>query len=111
MNPPFGKCSQGGSAYFESAYPDFKSDIGIAFVDKFLHHVERAGCVGAITSRAFIASDSLNKWRSERLLRETPIRSFLDLGYGVLDDAMVEAAAYVVSADKLTKEILLRRAG
>ena len=98
MNPPFGKCSQKGSAYFEKYYPDFKSDIGIAFVDKFLAVAKTGGCVGAITSRAFLASDSLKDWRANNLLEKTPIRCLLDLGYGVLDDAMVEAAAYVVDA-------------
>ena len=98
MNPPFGKCSQDGSIYFESKYPEFKSDIGIAFVDRFLVMSNISGSVGAITSRAFLASDSLHEWRAEKVLCETPIRCLLDLGYGVLDDAMVEAAAYVVDA-------------
>ena len=98
MNPPFGKCSIDGSDYFESNYSNFKSDIGIAFVDRFLAIADNTGCVGAITSRAFLASNSLKEWRANKLLCETPIRCLLDLGYGVLDDAMVEAAAYVVDA-------------
>jgi hypothetical protein len=95
MNPPFGKCSQGSAGYYEEAYTEFKSDIGIAFVDRFTR-LSASCCVGAITSRAFLASDSLDEWRKERLLKSAPLHSMLDLGYGVLDDAMVEAAAYVV---------------
>lgn len=98
MNPPFGKYSEGCAGYYESAYRDFKSDIGIAFVDRFTRLVLPTGCVGAITSRSFLASDSLDDWRRERLLDATPLHSLLDLGYGVLDGAMVEAAAYVVDA-------------
>ena len=98
MNPPFGKCSDGSADYIEAVYPEFKSDIGIAFVNRFIHLSNTNGCVGAITSRSFLASDSFEEWRAEYLLDRTPISSFLDLGYGVLDGAMVEAAAYVVDA-------------
>lgn len=100
MNPPFGKCSDVSADYFNSAYADFKADVGIAFVDRFLGLLNSGGSVGAITSRAFLANDSFKEWRAESLLDKRPINCFLDLGYGVLDDAMVEAAAYVVEASK-----------
>jgi hypothetical protein len=103
MNPPFGKYSDGSKDYFEFAYPSFKSDIGVAFVDRFLNRCTLDGCVGAITSRAFLASDSLEDWRIEYLLDRHPIHCLLDLGYGVLDDAMVEAAVYVVDASPRPK--------
>ena len=98
MNPPFGKCSLQGQEYFDLKYADFKNDIGIAFVDRWLSALNTGGVVGAITSRTFIASDSLTDWRNEVLLYSNPLQYLLDLGYGVLDEAMVEAAAYIVAA-------------
>ena len=37
---------------------------------------------------------SFKKWREEILLHEAEPTVFADLGYGVLDSAMVETAAY-----------------
>ena len=41
---------------------------------------------------------SFQKWREEILLKEAPPVVFADLGLGVLDSAMVEAAAYCLEA-------------
>ena len=35
-------------------------------------------------------------WREEILLKEARVITLADLGYGVLDTAMVETAAYVI---------------
>src|SRR3954451_12089482 len=50
--------------------------------------------VGAITSRTGFFLSSFQKWREEIVLKEAPPVVFADLGYGVLDSAMVEVAAY-----------------
>ena len=54
----------------------------------------RAGMLGAITSRTGFFLSSFQKWREEIILKEAPPVVFADLGYGVLDGAMVEVAAY-----------------
>lgn len=52
------------------------------------------GLLGAITSRTGFFLSSFQKWREEILLNEAPPVIFADLGHGVMDSAMVEAAAY-----------------
>jgi hypothetical protein len=52
------------------------------------------GMLGAITSRTGFFLSSFQKWREEILLPTAPPVVFADLGYGVLDTAMVETAAY-----------------
>ena len=52
------------------------------------------GRLGAITSRTGFFLSSFRKWREEILLSEARMVALTDLGYGVLDTAMVETAAY-----------------
>ena len=103
MNPPFGKSSNACETYYNDAYSDFKLDIGIAFVDRFLDRLCQCGSLGAITSRTYLASDSMVDWRLTRLLRDRPLHVLLDLGYGVLDEAMVEAACLVADVESVQK--------
>jgi hypothetical protein len=56
--------------------------------------LQPGGMLGAITSRTGFFLSSFQKWREEILLREAQPVVFADLGYGVLDTAMVETAAY-----------------
>ena len=54
--------------------------------------------LGAITSRTGFFLSSFRRWREEILLKEARPTVFADLGYGVLDTAMVETAAYCLEA-------------
>ena len=56
------------------------------------------GRLGAITSRTGFFLTSFQKWREEVLLKECRPVVVADLGYGVLDTAMVETAAYCLEA-------------
>jgi Eco57I restriction-modification methylase len=94
MNPPFGAASLGGKKEFEKAYPRTKNDIYAAFVERGISLLHPRGLLGAITSRTGFFLSSFQKWREEVLLKEAPPVVFADLGYGVMDAAMVEAAAY-----------------
>lgn len=96
MNPPFGAASLGSKAYIERAYPRTKNDLYAAFVERGLELLQPGGCLGAITSRTGFFLTSFQKWREEILLKEARLVALADLGYGVLDTAMVETAAYVV---------------
>jgi 23S rRNA G2445 N2-methylase RlmL len=96
MNPPFGESSGPSKPYIERAYPRTKNDVYAAFTERWsgkLHHRSR---LGAITSRTGFFLSSFRKWREEVLLKEAPPVVVADLGYGVLDSAMVETAAYVL---------------
>jgi hypothetical protein len=94
MNPPFGAGSLVAKKEFEKSYPRTKSDVYAAFVERGVELLCPRGMLGAITSRTGFFLSSFQKWREEILLKEAPPVVFADLGYGVLDSAMVEVAAY-----------------
>jgi hypothetical protein len=94
MNPPFGACSLVAKKEFEKSYPRTKNDVFAAFVERGVELLHPHGLLGAITSRTGFFLSSFQKWREEILLKEAPPVVFADLGYGVLDSAMVEVAAY-----------------
>ena len=100
MNPPFGAGSLQTKAKLELTYPRTKNDVYGAFVERGLQLLGQRGQLGAITSRTGFFLSSFQKWREEILLKEAQPTVFADLGYGVLDAAMVETAAYC-----LTKEV------
>lgn len=97
MNPPFGEASKPSKAYIERAYPRTKNDVYAAFVERGLNWLQSGGMLGAITSRTGFFLSSFQKWREEILLKEAQSTVFADLGYGVLDTAMVETAAYCLA--------------
>jgi hypothetical protein len=94
MNPPFGAASAPAKAHFEKSYPRTKNDIYAAFIERGIELLHLAGMLGAITSRTGFFLSSFQKWREDVILKEAPPVVFADLGYGVMDAAMVEAAAY-----------------
>jgi hypothetical protein len=96
INPPFGAASEASKAYIKRAYPRTKNDLYAAFVERGLELLHPSGYLGAITSRTGFFLSSFQKWREEILLQEARLITLADLGYGVLDTAMVETAAYVV---------------
>jgi Eco57I restriction-modification methylase len=98
MNPPLGEASQASKATIEMAYRRTKNDVYAAFVERGLSLLKPQGMLGAITSRTGFFLSSFQKWREEILLTEARPTVFADLGYGVLDTAMVETTAYCLQA-------------
>ncbi|MCB1919726.1 MAG: SAM-dependent methyltransferase [Candidatus Competibacteraceae bacterium] len=94
MNPPFGESARDAKAYLAAAYPNAKNDLLAAFVERGLQWLHPGGMLGAITSRTGFFLSSYQKWREEQVLGVAEPLVFADLGYGVMDAAMVEAAAY-----------------
>jgi hypothetical protein len=101
MNPPFGSASLAAKKEFEKAYPRTKNDIYAAFVERGVQLLHPHGLLGAITSRTGFFLSSFQKWREEILLKEAPPVVLADLGHGVMDAAMVEAAAYCLEKAEL----------
>lgn len=97
MNPPFGEASKDSKPYIARAFPRTKNDLYAAFVERGVQLLAPQGRLGAITSRTGFFLSSFQKWREEVLLKEAPPVVFADLGYGVLDSAMVEVAAYCLA--------------
>jgi hypothetical protein len=96
INPPFGAASEASKDYIKKAYPRTKNDLYAAFVERGLELLHPSGYLGAITSRTGFFLSSFRKWREQILLKEAQLIALADLGYGVLDTAMVETAAYVL---------------
>lgn len=99
MNPPFGAGSTQTKATLEITYPRTKNDVYAAFIERGLQLLGQRGQLGAITSRTGFFLSSFQKWREEILLKEAKPTVMADLGYGVLDAAMVETAAYCLSKE------------
>ncbi|MBW9106094.1 BREX-1 system adenine-specific DNA-methyltransferase PglX [Paraburkholderia phenoliruptrix] len=96
MNPPFGALSLGTKEYLTEYYPDSRNDLLGIFVDRGLGLLRRGGRLGAITSRTCFFLTSFTEWREKVVLGHSGVDVIADLGQGVMDDAMVEAAAYVL---------------
>lgn len=94
MNPPFGECSKPAKGLIEKQYPRTKSDLYAAFIERGLEVLQPGGILGAITSRTGFFLTSLQEWREDIILGESRPTVYADLGYGVLDAALVEVAAY-----------------
>ncbi|MBW8191427.1 hypothetical protein K0504_10295 [Neiella marina] len=96
MNPPFGifsiRCKEFSTREYKYSY----SDILSAFVERGIDFLRDRGRLGSITSRTCFFLASYKNWRKEILLEKVNQEVFADLGVGVMDDAMVEAAAYVM---------------
>ncbi len=98
MNPPFGATSKGAVNYIEHTYTRTKNDLYAAFVERGLGLLRGRGLLGAITSRTGFFLTSFQEWREDILMQESRVLAIADLGYGVLDTAMVETAAYCLEA-------------
>ncbi len=94
MNPPFGDPTPWAKLYLEQEYVRTKNDMYAAFVERGLELLHPSGYLGAITSRTGFFLSSFQKWREEVILKEAELTVFADLGFGVLDTATVETAAY-----------------
>ncbi len=97
MNPPFGNPSIEGKTYAIEKYGDCKEDIDAAFVRRGVDLLTSSGRLGVIANRTQFFKPTLREWREDVLLTRTKLEVCADLGYGVLDDALVEAATYVLS--------------
>ena len=96
MNPPYGSFVPNVKDFIKAAYPLASNDIYAAFVDRACQLTEPEGYVGALVSSTFVNLKSFEKLRTEILLKRNPLIIMLDLGFGILDDATVEAAAIVL---------------
>jgi hypothetical protein len=96
MNPPYGDFVSTVKEFIASAYPRTKSDIYAAFIERATQLIEPEGYVGALVSSTFKTHVTHTKLRTEFLLKRNPLVIMLDLGYGILDGATVEAAAIVL---------------
>jgi hypothetical protein len=92
MNPPFGSPSPMAREYIDKFYEGAHGDIYCSFVRRATEIAPR-GYIGCITSSSFMLSPRLEDYRKRVLAR---LSCIVDCGLGVMDDAMVRAAIYVL---------------
>ena len=96
MNPPFGLSSRNAKQYLETAFNQKRLDFAACFISRFACKTE---ALGAITTRNIYFLSSYTAWRKNQLFGEgLSLHSYVDLGGGVLDGAMVEAALAVLQS-------------
>jgi len=95
MNPPYGEFSAQSKSEMERFYPNSKNDFYASFVDRGVNILIDHGYVGALTSRTFLNIISLSDFRLA-ILSSCALESLIDLGFGVLDGAVVESCAYAL---------------
>lgn len=102
QNPPFGNPVPDTRRYLKSSYgwiPAQNYDLLAAFVGRGVQLCKPGqGYLGVITSRACMFLKTFESWR-ERILLGYRLVTMADLGHGVMEQALVEAAAYVLSAE------------
>jgi hypothetical protein len=107
MNPPFGDPIPSTQDYLRSAYGTSAADMYAAFVARGIELLRDDGYLGAITSRAGFFLTSFERWRKQTIVPR--LQALLDLGLGVMHEAMVEAAAYVLRGRPHHGEAVFRR--
>jgi hypothetical protein len=110
MNPPFGEPVPQTKPYLKRAFASApgSTPLEACFVLRGQEMLKPQGLVGAITSRAGMFLSTYESWRDRALLGGRT-RTLVDLGYGIMQQAMVEAAAYVTGQPrKSTSAIFIR---
>ena len=98
MNPPFGAPIAETKDYLRQAYPWIPSrtfELSAAFVGRGIELCREGGFLGAITKRDGLFLTTFERWREEVVLGNH-LMTLADLGFGVMQDALVEAAAYAI---------------
>ncbi|MEH6589153.1 MAG: BREX-1 system adenine-specific DNA-methyltransferase PglX [Halioglobus sp.] len=96
MNPPFGMPSKRWVS-FKNDFQLCRNEIAAAFVERWTGRLRPEGMLGALSNRTMFFLVGYSGWREKMLYGPSAgVSDFVDLGSSVLDDALVEVAAYVV---------------
>jgi len=96
MNPPFGESSKRAKQWIWDNYPETKNDLLASFCERGMELLVPNGKLGEISSRVAFFLKSFELWR-KLVFKSNTFETLIDLGSKVLDDAMVEAACYVIA--------------
>ena len=95
MNPPFGEFSLQFRELAAQQFLGGSNDIITAFVERGVQLTAANGLEGVISSRTVFFAPTSARWRQE-LIVPRGVVTWVELGEGVLDGAMVEVCMYVV---------------
>lgn len=104
MNPPFGSPADSSRELLGGLYPLTKREIIGMFVLRMQELLARGGFVGTISSRTIFFQSSSEGWRELAVFRTATLPVFADLGPNVMDNALVESAAYVLGRKAISEE-------
>jgi hypothetical protein len=93
MNPPYGDGSLPARDYLQEKYGGQPNDLFGCFIER---SIQMGHYIGSLTSRTFLFFSSFEKLRVDYLFPKKRITAVADLGFGVLDGAMVETCAMVL---------------
>ena len=106
MNPPFGLGSKNSERYLNAGYVcSGASEVCASFYSRVVELLHDHSFFGAISSRTFYYLHSLKEWRCEEGFAKSTLQHWIDLGQGILDDAMNETAAYIVLKGRIENHI------
>lgn len=97
MNPPFGQGATTTRKLLEQYYPVEKAEIAACFISRGSRLGTENGKLGCLATRLLLSLPSYEDWRVREFLSSRSLTLTADLGFGVLDAAVVEAAAYIQS--------------
>lgn len=106
MNPPFGPGSKASEKYLNVRYVGSGAfEVCASFYSRVIELLHDSSFFGAISSRTFYYLHSLKEWRCKEGFAKSTLCYWIDLGQGILDDAMNETAAYVVSKGRIKEHL------
>jgi hypothetical protein len=95
MNPPFGEPVPNNKAWLKKNYSNQPLDLYCWFVSRAFDLLSSDGLIGCISSSSFKTYLDYQKFR-DSFITSGRLSSFVDLGWGVLDQAYVEACCYTL---------------
>ena len=106
MNPPFGEPVATTKQYVKTSYPEVPKGayLEAAFIDRSFDLLGVDGSVGVVSSRSPLFLSTFTRWRVARLL-DGRLHALLDVGHGLMEQALVEAAAMVLHAKPSAKPV------
>ncbi|MCC7280697.1 MAG: BREX-1 system adenine-specific DNA-methyltransferase PglX [Chromatiaceae bacterium] len=96
MNPPFGDPSKVSRTYLESSYEFLSNDMSVCFVQRSSGWLRENGKIGILSPRNPLFLESFAGYRRKFLLNTLHLSHVADLGFGVLDNAMIEVSAAIL---------------
>ena len=96
MNPPFGDPSKISRKALEERYEYLSNDMSVCFVQRMLKLLEPSGRIGILSPRNPLFLETFSGYRRSFLLGSLIMRDLADLGFEVLDNAMIEVSAAVL---------------
>jgi predicted RNA methylase len=97
MNPPYGDLSAAARSYSDRTFAFSSHEAFCCFFQRAFSFLTSRGLVGSLTSRTFLTFSTFSSFRRS-VISERHVHCVADLGFGVLDGAVVETAASVIDA-------------